>query len=288
MLNLGPFKTFLLISYIGNNENPPITDEICWSLHVRYCEVPLYLLFCNKRNAETYSEGNQNKHDRQFLAVNSQNVNNSNLLTSVEASRRFFGALLRCSSEASRSRESQAKDASPRSLFPRLCPLSSSTLVKRALSVDGESLESVRRSLAPVSPPPPLPPSSPPPPPPPTLSGVDAAADSPIGRRLTADAASGVQAATVPLLGLLLPLLRLLLPLLPILRPLLLLLSLLLPLLSLLLLPLLLPGVSGKGRRRRWRAPGRRASPEDAIFRHQWRMRGGEISESSFAMLIHF
>ena len=43
MLNLGPFKTFLLISYIGNNENPPITDEICWFLHVRYCGVPLYI-----------------------------------------------------------------------------------------------------------------------------------------------------------------------------------------------------------------------------------------------------
>ena len=44
MLNLGPFEPFLLISYIGNNENPPITDEICWSIDVRYCGVPLYFL----------------------------------------------------------------------------------------------------------------------------------------------------------------------------------------------------------------------------------------------------
>ena len=36
MLNLGPFKSFLFTSYIGNNENPPITDGICWS---RYCGV---------------------------------------------------------------------------------------------------------------------------------------------------------------------------------------------------------------------------------------------------------
>ena len=42
MLNHGPFKSFLLISYIGNNENPPITNEIGWSLDVRYCGVSLY------------------------------------------------------------------------------------------------------------------------------------------------------------------------------------------------------------------------------------------------------
>ena len=42
MLNLGPFISFLLISYIGNNENPPITDEICWSLVIRYCGAQLY------------------------------------------------------------------------------------------------------------------------------------------------------------------------------------------------------------------------------------------------------
>ena len=39
MLNYGPFKSFLFISYIGNNENPPITDEIGWSLDIRYSEV---------------------------------------------------------------------------------------------------------------------------------------------------------------------------------------------------------------------------------------------------------
>ena len=42
MLSFGPFKVFLLISYIGNNENPPITDEICWSLDIRYCGAQLY------------------------------------------------------------------------------------------------------------------------------------------------------------------------------------------------------------------------------------------------------
>ena len=41
ILNPGPFKSFLLISYIGNTKNPPITDELCWSL-VRYCGVSLY------------------------------------------------------------------------------------------------------------------------------------------------------------------------------------------------------------------------------------------------------
>ena len=44
MLNLGPFKSFLLISYIGNNENPPITDKICWSLDARFCGASLYLM----------------------------------------------------------------------------------------------------------------------------------------------------------------------------------------------------------------------------------------------------
>ena len=44
MLNYGPFKSFLFISFIGNNENPPITDEIGWSLDIRYSEVQLYAL----------------------------------------------------------------------------------------------------------------------------------------------------------------------------------------------------------------------------------------------------
>ena len=44
MLNLGPFKSFLLISYIGNNENLPITDEVCWSLDIRYCGASLYIV----------------------------------------------------------------------------------------------------------------------------------------------------------------------------------------------------------------------------------------------------
>ena len=39
MLNYGPFKSLLFISYIGNKENPPITDEIGWSLDIRYSEV---------------------------------------------------------------------------------------------------------------------------------------------------------------------------------------------------------------------------------------------------------
>ena len=43
MLNLGPFKSFLFIFYIGNNENPPITDEISWFLNIRYCGASLYL-----------------------------------------------------------------------------------------------------------------------------------------------------------------------------------------------------------------------------------------------------
>ena len=46
MLNFGPFRLFLFISYIGNNENPPITDESCWSLDIRYCGVWLYLGWC--------------------------------------------------------------------------------------------------------------------------------------------------------------------------------------------------------------------------------------------------
>ena len=45
MLNFGPFKTFLFIYYIRDNENPPITDEICWSLDIRYCGASLYILF---------------------------------------------------------------------------------------------------------------------------------------------------------------------------------------------------------------------------------------------------
>ena len=42
MLNLSPFKPFLLTFYIGNNEHPPIIEEICWSLDVRYCGASLY------------------------------------------------------------------------------------------------------------------------------------------------------------------------------------------------------------------------------------------------------
>ena len=45
MLNPGPFKLSLLIFYIGNNKNPPITDEIYWSLDFRYCGVQLYMYF---------------------------------------------------------------------------------------------------------------------------------------------------------------------------------------------------------------------------------------------------
>ena len=42
MLNLGTFKSFLLIVYIGINENLPITDEICWPLDFWYCGMQLY------------------------------------------------------------------------------------------------------------------------------------------------------------------------------------------------------------------------------------------------------
>ena len=45
MLNLGPFKLFLFNSYIGNNKNPPITDEICRSLDVRYCCHCTFILY---------------------------------------------------------------------------------------------------------------------------------------------------------------------------------------------------------------------------------------------------
>ena len=41
MLNNGPYKPFLFVSYIGNNENLPITDKIDWSLDIRYSEVIL-------------------------------------------------------------------------------------------------------------------------------------------------------------------------------------------------------------------------------------------------------
>ena len=43
MPSLGPFKPFLFDSYIGNNKNPPKTDEICWSLDFWYCGAQLYL-----------------------------------------------------------------------------------------------------------------------------------------------------------------------------------------------------------------------------------------------------
>ena len=39
MLNFGPFMAFLYISYIGNNKNPPITDEIYLSLDATVCTV---------------------------------------------------------------------------------------------------------------------------------------------------------------------------------------------------------------------------------------------------------
>ena len=48
MLNLGPLKSFLFTSYISHNENPPITDEICWSLDIRYCGASLYLIISLK------------------------------------------------------------------------------------------------------------------------------------------------------------------------------------------------------------------------------------------------
>ena len=54
MLNLGPLKSFLLISYNGNNENPPITDEICWSLDVRYSEAQLYKYFGPQKHFHSY------------------------------------------------------------------------------------------------------------------------------------------------------------------------------------------------------------------------------------------
>ena len=45
MPSLGPFKQFLFNFFIGNSENPPITDEIWWSLDVRYCGAQLYTDF---------------------------------------------------------------------------------------------------------------------------------------------------------------------------------------------------------------------------------------------------
>ena len=42
MPSLDPFKPFLFYSYFGNNKNPPITDEICWSLDIQYCGASLY------------------------------------------------------------------------------------------------------------------------------------------------------------------------------------------------------------------------------------------------------
>ena len=45
MLNLSSFKLFLSILHLGNNENPPITDEICWSLDFRYCGAQLYFTY---------------------------------------------------------------------------------------------------------------------------------------------------------------------------------------------------------------------------------------------------
>ena len=61
MLNLGPFKSFLLTFYIGNNGNPPITDEISWSLDVRYCGAQLYVkerYLCLMIPKKTFSDKN--------------------------------------------------------------------------------------------------------------------------------------------------------------------------------------------------------------------------------------
>ena len=38
-----PSRHFFFISYVGNNKNPQITDEIYWSLDVRYCGASLYI-----------------------------------------------------------------------------------------------------------------------------------------------------------------------------------------------------------------------------------------------------
>ena len=38
------FKLFLFIFDIGNNKNPPITDEVCWSLDFRFCGAQLYIV----------------------------------------------------------------------------------------------------------------------------------------------------------------------------------------------------------------------------------------------------
>ena len=48
MLDCSPFKLFFSIYHIGNNKNPPRTDEICWSLEIRYCGVSLYVYNKNK------------------------------------------------------------------------------------------------------------------------------------------------------------------------------------------------------------------------------------------------
>ena len=37
LLNFGLLMSFLFTSYIGNNKNLLITDEMCWSLNIRYC-----------------------------------------------------------------------------------------------------------------------------------------------------------------------------------------------------------------------------------------------------------
>ena len=54
MLNLGPFKSFLFIFYIGDNENPLITEEIYWSLEICYCGVSLW-----RKRPETKIEMNK-------------------------------------------------------------------------------------------------------------------------------------------------------------------------------------------------------------------------------------
>ena len=43
--------------YIGNNENPPITDEICWSLDFRYCGAQLYVFVQIFRTMTEVSRG---------------------------------------------------------------------------------------------------------------------------------------------------------------------------------------------------------------------------------------
>ena len=43
MLILCPFSFFSFISYIRSKRIPPITDEICWSLEIRWRGIQLYI-----------------------------------------------------------------------------------------------------------------------------------------------------------------------------------------------------------------------------------------------------